>query len=337
MSQRFMPLRMLGRTGLMVSPIALGTVELGYTYGIGPRSLPSEEDAIDLLKEAVDFGINFFDTAHFYGSAQERIGKSGIAKIPGVVIVTKCGHDIEKKGDITASELEEMVRREVDQSRKILNMDTLTLVMVHGGTARQINSGMIVDIMKKLKDESKIAHCGISTRGVEAPLAAIDSGFFEALQVGFSIFDQRLRNGVLQRAFLKNVGILARSVLLKGSLTSANKFLPDELVKLKDGYYQVEDLAQSIGISVPSLALRFALSETAITSVLVGTNKKNNLHSALHAYYEGDLPQYIFQKIPNFAISDPEIVDPSHWPPTAVNDEKDGKKVIPHLRGQQGG
>jgi L-galactose dehydrogenase len=68
----------LGRTGLKVSRIGLGTAEIGFSYGIGERPLPSEAEAIDLLKKSVDLGITFFDTASYYGVAEERIGKSGI-------------------------------------------------------------------------------------------------------------------------------------------------------------------------------------------------------------------------------------------------------------------
>ena len=329
-----LPSKKLGRTGLMVSPVALGTVELGYTYGIGPRNLPNEKEAISLLQEAVDMGVNFFDTAHFYGCAEERIGKSGIAQIPGIIIATKCGHNIEKKQNITAAELEREIRQEVDESRKVLKMDTLDLVLIHGGTAEQIQKGMLITIMQKLKDEHKVAHCGISTRGIDAPQAAIDSGFFEVLQVGYSIFDQRLRP-ILLKASAKEIGIIARSVLLKGALTPAHRFLTDELAMLKKYYAEISDIAQKMGTDVPTLALRFAFTENALSTILIGTNKKENLELAFTAYNKGSLAPDILEALKKFAIDDPALVDPAHWPATAVSDEKDGQKVIPHLRGRR--
>src|SRR3989344_4119792 len=160
--------RRLGKTNLFVSHIALGTVELGYQYGIGPRNLPSEKEAIQLLRMAVDRGISFFDTAHFYGCAEERIAKSDIAQVQGIVIATKCGHGIEKDPNITANDLEKIILYEVEQSRKILGLEILDLVLVHGGSAEQIRSGIIIEIMQKLKDHQKIKNSGISTRGVKA-------------------------------------------------------------------------------------------------------------------------------------------------------------------------
>jgi len=323
--------RKLGKTGLAVSPLALGTVELGYAYGIGPRNLPNEQEAISLLLKAVEEGITLFDTAHFYGCAEERIEKSGITRMPQITIVTKCGHGIEKNPKLTALELEKMVRHEVDQSRKTLGLDTLSVVMMHGGSVKQIQSGMISEIMQKLKDEHKIQHCGISTRGTDAPAAAMVSDFFEVLQMGYSIFDQRIRSTVLPEAQLKNVGVMARSALLKGALTPACRFLPKELERLKTAYIEIEQIARDTGTDVPTLALQFALTENAISSVLIGTNKKENLDRALAAYNKGPLSSEIINILSRFAFDDTELVDPAHWPPTAVSDEKSGQKIAPHL------
>ena len=79
----------LGRTRLKVSRIGLGTAEIGFSYGLGARPLPSEMEAITLLRRAVDLGITFFDTANYYHLAEERIGKSGILENPAVMAETK--------------------------------------------------------------------------------------------------------------------------------------------------------------------------------------------------------------------------------------------------------
>ena len=77
----------LGKTGLEVSRIGLGTVEIGLAYGLGNEGLPSEQDAISLLKTVVEMGVTYIDTARGYGLAEERIGKSEIGKNPNIVIV----------------------------------------------------------------------------------------------------------------------------------------------------------------------------------------------------------------------------------------------------------
>ena len=71
--------RRLGRTGLRVSEIGLGTVELGLDYGVpvaGEHLRPPEEHAARLLNRALDLGVNFIDTARAYGASEEIIGRA---------------------------------------------------------------------------------------------------------------------------------------------------------------------------------------------------------------------------------------------------------------------
>ncbi|MEA1929454.1 MAG: aldo/keto reductase [Patescibacteria group bacterium] len=324
------PTRKLGRTDLDVSRIALGTVELGYTYGIGPRQLPSNNEALALLQRAVELGINFFDTAHFYGCAEARIAASGIAKRPEVIIATKCGHDIEKNADISQTELEKAIRHEVSESRKTLGSETLSIAMVHGGSAEQIKNGMIIEIMQKLKDEGQIQFVGISTRGEDAPSAAIKSGFFDCLQVGYSILDQRQSKANLRLAVQHKVGIIARSVFLKGALTPSYVHLPNALSLLKERHQDVQAIADSLGITVPTLALRFALSNRSVDTVLVGTQSIGHLEKSIDALEQGPLAAEITAKLEALAIDDANYVDPSYWPADTHSDDK--SKIVRHFK-----
>ena len=200
--------RVLGRTGLSVSEIGLGTTEIGYVYGIGPRDLPEEDEAVAFLKRVVELGVTFIDTGHFYGAAEERIGKSGIAKLPGVLVSTKCGHVLDRGEAISDEELARQMREEVEESLRKLQLDVIPLVQVHGGTVERIRDGSIIRGMQKLKEQGKVKFVGISTRGEEAPLAAIESGFFDVLQLAHSILDQRMAKRVFAEAKKNNIGII---------------------------------------------------------------------------------------------------------------------------------
>src|SRR3989338_5072083 len=123
-----METKLLGRTNLKVSRLGLGTAEIGFAYGIGLRTLPSEDEAVKLLKKAVNLGINYFDTAYFYGLAEERIGKSGITKLPEVVIATKCGQFLEKGEDPRERELEQKLREQVETSLRNLKVDSVPIL-----------------------------------------------------------------------------------------------------------------------------------------------------------------------------------------------------------------
>ena len=317
----------LGRTDLEVSPIGLGTTEIGYAYGIGPRDLPNEQEVIALLHRTVELGITFIDTGHFYGAAEERIGKSGIAQLPGVIISTKCGHVLDRGEAISDKDLVRAMEAEVDESLRKLQVNVVPLVQVHGGTAERIQDGSIIRAMQKIKDSGKVRYVGISTRGEEAPLAAIQSGFFDTLQLAHSILDQRMVARVFTQAHEKGIGIINRSVLLKGALTPAAQYLSPLIPDIKKNSDAAAAIAREIGTDLPSLAIRFALSNGAISTVLVGSNKIKNIERAAAAAVAGPLPEEILVRLRALAVEDPMQIDPKYWPNDMVADTKDGKKI----------
>jgi aryl-alcohol dehydrogenase-like predicted oxidoreductase len=302
------------KTGFEISRLGLGTAEIGFSYGIGARPLCSEAEAITLLKQAVELGITFFDTANYYGLAEERIGKSGILKDPRVIVETKCAQFLEKGEVYSGSELEKKIRDQVEDSLTKLNVEALPILMLHGPSKQQIEQGELIEIVKKLKQEGKVRATGVSTRGEEAPLAAIASDFFDVIQVAYSILDQRMSTNVLPAATDKHVDVVNRSVLLKGVLTPLRQILPPGLEPLSEHADKAEAIAQSLGINLPELALRFALAEPTIATSLIGTNKPANLEKAVAAANAEPLPNDIVEQLTALAISDPQQVDPARWP-----------------------
>lgn len=314
--------RTLGRTGFQVSVLGLGTTEIGFVYGIGPRELPSDTEAIHLLQHIVDRGVTFIDTANYYGVAEERIAASGITKKPGVIVASKCGHVLDRSEPITDEELRSQFRAEVEDSLKKLKMESIPLVQVHGGTAEQIGSGLISHVMNEMKTEGKLQFFGISTRGEDAPLAAIKDGNFDTLQLAHSILDQRMVSRVFAEASKHEIGVINRSVLLKGALTPARAHLAPSLAQLKSHADKAELIAQDLGITLPQLAVRFAISNPVVSSALVGSSKIKNLDSAIDAAEEGPLPTDILQELYDLAIADPKQVDPKNWDTNYIADVK---------------
>lgn len=304
----------LGKTGLQVSQIGLGTVEIGLAYDIAEQAVPDEAVAETILRSAIELGVTYIDTARGYGVAEERIGKFGISRMEDVVIGTKCAQFLEKGEDPRGKELAQRIRDEVEESLRLLKVDSLPLVQLHGGSSEQIERGELIEIMQGLKDEGKIQHVGIATRGEEAPLAAIASGFFETIQAAYSILDQRMSARVLAAAQEANVGVINRSVLLKGALTPKRSVLPDGLALLKEHADRAEAVAEELGTDLPSLAIRFVLSHGAASTALIGTTKPKNLERALTAAADGPLPQEVLEKLYAIAVDDPDQVDPARWP-----------------------
>ncbi len=310
-----MEYRTLGRTGLKVSRIGLGTAEIGFAYGVGPRILPPENEAVKLLKRAVSLGVNYFDTAYFYGLAEERIGKSGIAKKDGIVIATKCGQFLEKGEDPRGQELEQRLREQVEISLRNLKVDSVPILMLHGGSEEQIKRGELTELLKKFQREGKARFLGISTRGEEAPLAAIESDTFDVIQVAYSILDQRMSKKVLPMAFDNNIGAVGRSALLKGVLAGLADSLPQGLDLLRKNSEAARILADNeLNCDLPTLALRFVFSEPVLSTVLVGTNKIENLQRSASVAGRSPIPADVTAVLRTLAIDDPMQVDPSKWP-----------------------
>lgn len=300
---------------MFTSRIGLGTVEIGIAdYGVGSRGLPSEQEAIALLKTAVESGITYIDTARAYDVAEERIGKSGIGKIKHVVIGTKCAQFLEKGEDPRGAPLEDRIRADIEESLRALRAESLQLVQLHGGSREQIERGEIIEIMQELIDEGKVQYVGIATRGEEAALAAIQSGFFETIQAAYNILDQRIATQVLPAAQEDGIHIVNRSVLLKGALTPHYADLPDTLALLKENAAKAQHIAAELEMNLPSLALRFVLSHPTISVALIGTTKAERLKWAVDTANQEPLLQDTLEQLYKLAITDPNEVDPSKWP-----------------------
>lgn len=306
--------RLLGTTGLTVSELGLGTVAIGLPYGIGVKELPSEAETKRILKTAVELGITYIDTARGYGVAEERIGKSGIGRLPGVVIGTKCAQFLKQEPNLTGKELEARLRQDIDTSRKNLQQDMLQLVQLHMELPDYTDFRELVEIMQQLKDEGKVAHVGVSTRGEAAPLAALESRFFETMQLAYSILDQRLAPRVLPATRENKVGVICRSVLLQGALSPTVEKLPEQLSPLKENSRRAAAVASELGIDLPTLALRFVISNPAISTALIGTVTPAHLETAIAALAAGPLPQDILEQLYSLAMADPNQVDPGTWP-----------------------
>lgn len=327
----------LGKSGLEVSRLGLGTVEIGIPgYGVEKKDFINEKDAIYLLESAVDMGVTYIDTARGYGVAEERIGKSNISTRKEVIVGTKCGQFLKQTPNMPAEDLEKKIREEINESRRLLGYDTLPLVQLHIELPDYTNLDVLVEIMNELKAEEKVAHVGIATRGYDVPRAAINSEFFETIQLAYSILDQRMSgddaltnqnnessesgstpassNNILALAGASNIGIINRSVLLQGSLTPARTHLPSELSTLKANADAAATIADELGISLPSLAMRFSISNPHVSTCLLGTTKPRRLEEALAAIEMGPLDTEVLARLYPLSITDESQVDPSKWP-----------------------
>jgi aryl-alcohol dehydrogenase-like predicted oxidoreductase len=300
--------RTLGRTGLRVSPIALGTVALGLEYGIptGPGLLkPHASDAERLLNRALDLGVNLIDTARAYGESETIIGQALASRRQEFVLASKVSSYPGEPHRVGES---------VRESLRQLRTDFLDLVQIHSGASDKQPDPDTTGALLELKSAGVVRAIGASVYGEEAAAAAVRSGSFDTLQVAASALDRRLEASLLPAAQSARVGVLARSVLLKGALTDRWRYLPEQLASLKGAVQQLERLCGGEVASLPELAYRYALSVPSIDSVLAGVTSESELESALRWAARGPLSPELLTAIRALESLPNEILTPAFWP-----------------------
>ncbi len=311
--------RSLGRTGLSVSEVSLGTVELGMEYGLkedGASSVPAETDARNLLNRAIDSGVNFIDTAALYGNSEEIIGRALKGRRSEYVLATKCMHRLDEGVDYADSR--RSIAESIDQSLLRLQTDYIDLLQVHGRDLldvelRMIRDGVVMDEMEKARKAGKIRFTGYSSYSEEAALAAIEDGRWETLQFACNILDRRYLKHAIPEACERGVGIIVRSALLKGALTDKSRFMPERLKPLVDHIDRLGDVQAATRYSLPELALRFVLSIPEISTVIVGADRLEYLEEAVAASDGEGLSEEVLVKLEDMALDDPYLLNPGNW------------------------
>ncbi len=156
--------RPLGSTGLLVSPLGLGTVKLGRDQGVKYPSgfkIPDDGEAKMLLKLSRDLGINLIDTAPAYGRSEERLGPLLRGHRQDWVIVSKVGEEFDNgvsRHDFSGAH----TRRSVERSLQRLETDFIDLVLVHsdGNDLAILNESQVYETLAELKREGKSAVSG---------------------------------------------------------------------------------------------------------------------------------------------------------------------------------
>jgi aryl-alcohol dehydrogenase-like predicted oxidoreductase len=308
--------RLLGKTGLEVSEIAFGGVEIGLPYGIGVESeqdMLSEKEAISLLHEAVDKGINFFDTARMYGESETIMGKAFTDRRPKIVLASKCRHFRNADGKLPADHLlKSFIEDSLSESLAALQTDYLDLFMLHQADGEILENATIAGTFHELKKKGIIRATGASTYLPAETAKAISSGNWDVIQLPFNIMDQR-HSASFENAEKQGIGLVIRSVLLKGLLSDRGKNLHPALSEVEQHIEDYQEFLNQDFPDLPTLATRFALSFQNIASVLVGIDKTEYLNNALRTANGKYMSSEMLEKAKNTAYPNPEFLNLPYW------------------------
>lgn len=209
--------RPLGNTGLRVSPLGMGTVKLGRDQGVkypNGFTIPDDDAARLLLRQARELGINLIDTAPAYGRSEERLGPLLRGQRDEWVIVSKVGEEFDNGQshfDFSAAH----TRLSVERSLKRLETECIDLVLVHsdGNDLRILEQEGVYDALAQLKQEGKIRGFGLSGKTVEGGLKALQTG--DCAMVTYNLNEQAERP-VLDYAAEHGKAILVKKALASG-------------------------------------------------------------------------------------------------------------------------
>jgi aryl-alcohol dehydrogenase-like predicted oxidoreductase len=293
--------RRLGRTGLEVSEISLGTVELGMAYGIG-ASKPNEHEAAALLHGALDLGINLLDTARAYGDAEVVIGRNLAHRRNEYILLSKVAAGGPNK-----------VRDMVEQSLRELRTDRIDIMLVHCGSGAVPDADTIGALLV-CKGAGKLRYIGASVYGEQPAVDSIEAEWCDCIEIAYSALDRRPEATTLQRAAARDTGVIARSVLLKGALTARSSALPREFQPLTQEVDRVVAATSDNAGDLPNYAYRYVLGHPAIASALVGTSKIGELEAAVRAAKDGPLDAGTMGRIRALPCLGEEWLNPGRWP-----------------------
>jgi 1-deoxyxylulose-5-phosphate synthase len=308
--------RILGRTGLAVSEIAFGGVEIGLPYGIdirNPSEMPTEQQAIDLLHAALNNGVNFFDTARMYGRSEMLMGKAFAGRRDQVVINTKCVHlrDTDKKL-YDRAEIRRLIPDSLHKSLAALRTDHVDVYMTHTGDLEILDHPDVLEGFDSIRRKGLTRAIGVSTYTPDETRKAVESGVWDVIQLPFNLLDQRQAD-LFPLAAQRGVGIMVRSVLLKGILSTRGGNLHPALLGVTEHRNRLIRIMDADEKQLPRMATRFALGFDQVSCVLVGIDRLEYLQAALDSAAGPALPHEMFELLRKSGYPDPEFINLHTW------------------------
>lgn len=287
-----MQYRTLGRTGIKVTPYALGAMMLG-SFGN-----PDRQEGGRIIRRALDAGINFVDTADRYGDSEDVVGEALVGRRDQVVLATKffgpVDDDVNHRG---ASR--RWIMQAVERSLRNLRTDYIDLYQLHRPDP-ETDIDETLSALTDLVRQGKVRAIGTSSmRGseiVEAQWMSERRGYkrFRTEQPNYSILDREIEREILPVAQRYGMGVLVYSPLAGGALSGKYRAgQANENFRASTGMRHFRDerrlaaieqlvaLSDEVGIKLTHLAMAFAIAHPGVTSAIAGPRTMEQLEDTL--------------------------------------------------------
>jgi aryl-alcohol dehydrogenase-like predicted oxidoreductase len=294
----------LGKTGLKVSVVGLGC---GGPSRLGLRdNADSEEQAIGIVREAIDLGVNFIDTAQAYGT--EGIVGKAVAGIPRDRLVISTKKTLPSTSD---TNLDEGIRRGLEQSLKHLGTDYIDVYHLHGVEPKDYDFAreQLMPVMRRLREQGKIRFIGVTEGFVQDPShqmlqRGLKEDLWDVVMVGFNLLNPSARRTVFSTTRNKGVGVLNMFAVRRAlSRPERLKTIVANLIKKRAlSATDLNDLVdfmlrESNAQTLPEVAYRFCRHEPGVDVVLTGTGNPEHLKANVQSILKPALPERVLERL----------------------------------------
>lgn len=307
-----LPASVLGKTGLSISRMSLGTWGLGK---VGPAAAQIDDDArlASILRYAFDRGVRLLDSAEAYEN-EERLGRIlAQMDVPDdLVIVTKFGHGKGFAAD--------QFRRSAERTLEQLGLEQLPLMLIHDPRNAEdmktiLAPGGALEGLRKLQDEGLLANIGVATGTIDPLFIAVESGEFDVIQFPrlHTLLNQAARDrGLLAAAKERNMGTIlaapfAGNILATGSGPDALYVYQKALPEVNAAVAAMEAVCARKGVPISEAALAFVAQEPLIDTTLMGVTRIEELERNL-SVFQSSLTQDDLAEIAAAGAIDPHLI-----------------------------
>jgi len=299
-----LPTSTLGRTGLEVTKLGYGAMEL--RGGDRARRDVDAGTAGEILNAVLDSGINFIDTSPDYGVSEELIGEHISGRRDVYFLASKCGCPVNQPPPAAGERpphvfTPENIRAAVEQSLRRMRTDHLDLVQFHISPSRDtLEENGAVDALIELRDEGKTRFIGMS--GTLPNLVDhIDMGVFDAFQIPYSALE-REHEDAIRDAAIAGSGTIIRGGVARGAPAADDETLASypefwrPMVEARRDRWQEADLDDLLDDMTPmEFMLRFTLSHPDMHTTIVGTANLAHLANNVAVARKGPLAPDVYE------------------------------------------
>jgi len=294
--------RQLGNSDLHITSIGIGAWAIGGSGWYGSMGPQNDADSVPAIHAALDYGLNWIDTAALYGlgHSEEMVARALKGRSPRPYVFTKCERVWDENGDVGASLKASSIRRECEGSLHRLQTDVIDLYQIHWPEPDEdIEEGWTE--LARLQHEGKVRYIGVSNFSVAQMKRAQAIAPITSLQPPYAMIRRDIEREILPFCQRENIGVIVYSPMYAGLLTGAmtkervDNFLPEDWRRNLPGFsepalsrnLQLVECLRAIGKrhgrTPGEVAIAWTLMHPAVTGAIVGFRSKKQVDGIIGA------------------------------------------------------